>query len=36
MAVFIAASPTVSFLIGCRIHQTLFLGPLPFLHRIRR
>lgn len=36
MAVLFAAGPSICFLIGCRINQTLFLGPLPFLNRFRR
>ena len=36
MAVLFAAGPTICFLIGCRINQTLFLGPLPFLNKIWR
>jgi len=36
MAVLFAAGPSICFLIGCRINQTLFLGPLPFLNQIRR
>jgi hypothetical protein len=36
MAVLFAASPGICFLIECRINQLLFLGPLPFLGRIRR
>ncbi|MCX5956876.1 MAG: hypothetical protein NTW51_10840 [Cyanobacteria bacterium] len=36
MAVLFAAGPSICFLIGCRLNQTLFLGPLPFLNQIRR
>lgn len=33
MAMLFAAGPSICSLIGCRINQTLFLGPLPFLNK---